>query len=149
MNKQYRLPKDFAEKWLEELRSGKYEQAQGGLVMAKSDGIKGYCCLGVSAKVLGYDDVFLGGYSFIYNSRFDGPEFPKEICGVVYENNLVRLLTSFNDGLTLSSYNYYKDLYDNAIFRHQRPEAVLKEGINFTLNFEQIADFIEDNCEFY
>ena len=50
MDKQFRLPKEFAEKWLTALRSGKYKQAVETLYDPDVDG---FCCLGV-ACVLEY-----------------------------------------------------------------------------------------------
>ena len=46
----YRLPKEFAEKWISALRSGEYKQCRGYLF----DG-EGHCCLGVAAKIAGHD----------------------------------------------------------------------------------------------
>jgi len=51
MDRQYRLPKEFATKWLAALRSGEYKQGRGRLV-----GENGYCCIGVGGKVCGLSD---------------------------------------------------------------------------------------------
>lgn len=45
--KKYKLEKEFAEKWVKALRSGKYEQGEGYLENADGQ----YCCLGVACKI--------------------------------------------------------------------------------------------------
>lgn len=49
MSKKYKLPKEFAEKWVTALRSGEYKQTKGRLCNGNSH----YCCLGIAGLVLG------------------------------------------------------------------------------------------------
>ena len=58
----YKLPKEFGEKWLAALRSGKYPQSSGYL---KRD--TGYCCLGVGCVINGIEEslLFYKGYPTI------------------------------------------------------------------------------------
>lgn len=45
---------EWTDKWIEALRSGRYEQASGRLVQCDTEGKpEGYCCLGVGADVMG------------------------------------------------------------------------------------------------
>ncbi len=45
-----KLPKEFKEKWIAALRSGKYEQGQDVLFNEESNT---YCCLGVACHIIG------------------------------------------------------------------------------------------------
>lgn len=120
-----KLPKEFREEWLKDLRSGKYGQTEGKL----ADGKGNYCCLGVACKTAGYSDYYLRPVdpdtgtaktvegdllffnSFIgkSNGGFDLKKIPDILKG---ENKFASGLASFNDGL---------------------------------YSFEDIADFIERN----
>ena len=51
--KQYRLPREFAEKWIKSLRSGDYKQGRGGLY---NESKNNYCCLGVACSMLGVEN---------------------------------------------------------------------------------------------
>ena len=55
MEKKYQLPREFAEKWVEALRSGEYKQTDHKLINNKGD----YCCLGVACKIVGMNDIVL------------------------------------------------------------------------------------------
>jgi len=50
--KEFELPKEFATKWVAELRSGKYKQVKSSLFDCG-----GYCCLGVAGHLAGLEDV--------------------------------------------------------------------------------------------
>ena len=121
--KKYRLPKDFADEWLEALRSGKYNQADGVLYDSKYNE---YCCLGVACRIkypLHYLKNCEGGYASLisvgldpYNVRYNLKKIPNELKGDCLDNDLVNKLTSMNDnGKT----------------------------------FSEIANWIEDNVELY
>jgi hypothetical protein len=60
----YKLPKEFTTKWLKDLRSGKYEQANGTLKELVGEEEKpeySYCCLGVACKTVGMPDGDING----------------------------------------------------------------------------------------
>ena len=125
MDKKFKLPRKFAEKWLAALRSGKYKQTDGTLYNPEDDG---YCCLGVACRVeypLSYlesdSDINNGYASVIHKSPWDLKKdlekIPVELKGIVSKNDLVRILTELNDTCMYS--------------------------------FNQIADWIEQNVEFY
>jgi hypothetical protein len=103
MDKQFRLPKEFAEKWLTALRSGKYKQAVETLYDPDVDG---FCCLGV-ACVLEYPLHYLktetGRFGGVIEKSFKQLKFnlkkiPNELKGSAVDNDLVGELTSINDG---------------------------------------------------
>lgn len=70
--KKYKLPKEFAEKWVEALRSGEYKKFQYGY---ERDGC--YCAVGLAYKVNGYKFLTNGHLinekqnDFIYNNHID------------------------------------------------------------------------------
>lgn len=133
MEKDFKLPKEFAEKWIAALRSGKYSQTRGQLFNEHDNG---FCCLGVACITVGYttDDLKSkeggDGYASIitfddgetpdaYTLAKDLPNVPKEIKGRADRNELVSELTEMNDN---------------------------SEG---SKSFEEIATWIEENVEFY
>ena len=118
--KNFKLPKEFTEKWLKALRSHDYEQGDGTLYDANSNT---YCCLGVACRMeypLQYLKASDGYASLIEKSqdqlKFDLKKIPKELKGNLITNRLVKRLTRMND---------YKS------------------------SFKKIADWIEDNVELY
>jgi hypothetical protein len=119
--KEYRLPKEFAEKWIIALRSGKYAQAEGTLYDPEKNG---FCCLGV-ACAMNYPLYRLknryGEFAIIINKshadlQVDLKKIPRELKGIALNNELVEVLTRMND-----------DGYP----------------------FDTIADWLEKNVEFY
>lgn len=54
--KKYQLPKEFAQKWVDALRSGEYGQTTGKLF---AEGTCSYCCIGVAGHVLGVSNARL------------------------------------------------------------------------------------------
>ena len=120
--KDFRLPKEFAEKWLKALRSGDYKQDTCALYKEKTNG---YCCLGVACRIeypIRYLRKNTGGYAGVIEKslnqlKFDLKKIPKELKGNLITNRLVDRLTTMNDDECES--------------------------------FDQIADWIEDNVELY
>lgn len=130
--KEFKLPKEFAKKWLTALRSGKYLQAPFKLRTEH-----GYCCIGVAGDVCGIPHSIMeskGTFSFANGFI---PEnimeygFPKELIGAISTrekdtNSLVCALTRMNDGINLDG----------------KGKAKFK-------TFSEIADWIETNVELY
>lgn len=112
--KDYRLPKEFADKWLAALRSGKYKQGKEALKDHKGR----YCCLGVACEIAGHnlDEDGKGEFGFI-GSAYKNPKTPREIS------------MDDDDGEDLPG----KLAYMNDSGR----------------TFDEIANWIEDNVEFY
>ncbi len=155
--KQFKLPKEFAEKWLIALRSGEYEQGEEELLKYIEDE-KGfthcqYCCLGVAGEISGMQKIDLEGKTLYDENNFDYlDELPLPTGIIAYENNkLVQALTQLNDGIRIISYtsNFKNSDYifrHTDIHQHFTDENLSKEA--YKLGFNQIADFIEDNVEF-
>ncbi len=114
--KKYQLPKEFAEKWVAALRSGKYKQGKSRLRSPKGE----YCCLGVACIVqkVPYRDLkdalWITGDDY-YGFGFIPEGFPSQLIGKATENELVRSFASLNDSQK---------------------------------SFPEIADWIEENCQF-
>lgn len=123
------LTKEQAElvwKWLIALRSGKYTQVKG--VLVKTYGSPGYCCLGVLAKVAGYDDSDLSRYNTLEAESFpdlysllgsskgslkrDWPEMLDRITiNLTVCND--KLGFNFNQIADVIQYNFYYDLKEH------------------------------------
>ena len=88
----YKLPKEFATKWLQALRSGKYKQGKNRLCSVDGE----YCCLGVAGEVAGNDVKPKGKLrAFLRHEEFDN--IPDELIGDSMENGLVNILSVKND----------------------------------------------------
>lgn len=146
MEKNFKLPKDFATKWVEALRSGKYKQGMGLLAMKKYDFLPKFvqntkfCCLGVAGHICGHPVQELIGNFYIESEIFT--KVPTELKGNGV-NSLVLILSSLNDGLREEKLDEYK--LAGYVFRHEMTTSKFER---YCLNFAQIADFIEDNVEF-
>jgi hypothetical protein len=91
----YKLPKKFKTDWINNLRSGLFEQTEG--VLRNDDG---YCCLGVACISNGYSDEHIWGDEYIRISRYhtdDLSNMPKILVGDDKENDLIKFLTLLND----------------------------------------------------
>ena len=118
----YKIPKDFGIKWTKALRSGNYNQGKGNLYDSFDNS---YCCIGVAGSLC---DV--SNHDMIDRGLFSDGEFPvefigelsvpKELIGSAFANPLVKELINMNDGTN---------------------NCVKKD-------FNEIADWIEANCEF-
>lgn len=157
--KKYRLPKEFAEKWLTALRSGDYEQGSECLLsygdretefgpdfpeVDKEN--KSYCCLGVACALTGVSEVHFSGISYVSDDNDYEKEkileagYPKELAGEV---GFPITLAMLNDGCLMTKQNL-EFHFSNVEFRN-KPTL----GQHYKLSFPEIADFIEDNVELY
>jgi len=126
--KEFKLPKEFATKWIETLRTTTEKQGRKGLLADD-----GYCCLGIACLVGGAtpDDIYSKeGETVIsdfseskdkkYHFKISDKEFydkiPPELKGACVNNILVSKLVELNDS-----------------------------GVPF----KEIADWIEENVELY
>ena len=92
--KEYKLPKEFAGKWVKALRSGDYKQGNGQLYNTTSDS---YCCLGVACNVAGYatDIKKHGGSEYIDESTNN--YFPKVPKLLKQETIFTEIVANMND----------------------------------------------------
>lgn len=156
MEKQFRLPKTFALAWVEALRSGKFTQGSGKLTnqldetKERTDNIEDYkfCCLGVAGVVCGIPPSELTGGFFVSDKEYTRA-IPIEIVAnsdYSVANQLVSLLFNMNDNLVsnflLTGHNVRPEVNEKII------EAFSNQKC-YSFTFPEIADFIEDNVEFY
>lgn len=157
MEKYFKLPKEFTENWLKELRSGEYTQLAGKLVYSEEDGeedgdivdFSRACCLGVACVMLGGEDEIIAGGDM----PFDLPDdylkkikYPSELLENVISSTDYRLnnvLANLNDGYNKITYNSMIIQYPNLNIK----KADEQERIKYSFN--EIADWIEENVELY
>lgn len=150
LKKQFRLPKEFAEKWLTALRSGEYQQGEETLIQIDGNECS-YCCLGVAGRIAGFEKDVLETESMLVEKVFKSLSLPDELIETDNEklDSFIYILASLNDGLCKTGYNQ-KIKNKNLIFREINLYENDFDRVRFIkFNFNQIADFIEDNCEFY
>lgn len=134
--KPFKLPKEFAEKWLKALRSGEYAQGQNKLCNSDSE----YCCLGVAGAICGLSEEYMNdkdNTDYFYSDEVP-EEYPEELIYNYSCNSYPSILAGLNDGSSKPDKNY--------------PEGTsFVEGADKKLgySFEQIAEFVELNTEFY
>lgn len=91
--KQFQLPKEFATKWVEALRSGGYKQAKSYL-KAK----EGYCCLGIACKIQGISDLDIFGRSYPKNIVVPlNDKIPNILLGDADGRNFLGIVSLMND----------------------------------------------------
>lgn len=119
MSKRFKLPKEFAEKWIKALKSGEYRQCRGTMYDSSVDG---YCCLGVALSMNGVPNKKMQGRDVIVDENTGVFEkstknAPRELYGPASDNDFISKLTVMND----------HDL----------------------CSFKDIADWIKENVEMY
>ena len=156
--KKFKLPKEFAEKWIEALKSGDYKQGHSMLATTDVECFDGetlppiekcsFCCLGVAAKISGNPVEELIGVEYLYSKKaYKG--IPEELLTEYSGNDqaLVWTLSQLNDGMSRDTYiEEFKDKAYN--FRIDIEQHFTKEG-KLESTFEDIVNFIKDNVEFY
>lgn len=121
MEKKFKLPKEFAEKWLAALRSGQYQKGRGSLYKNNNT----YCCLGVAGALcdIPTDKLEYEGFLNIFRFNYD---IPLELIDEK-EESFANSLITLNDGLFNRLYNQESKIH----------------------SFLEIANWIEENVEFY
>lgn len=146
--KSFKLPKEFAEKWIKALESGEYKQGSDTLVGMAPDGKSEYCCLGVAGKICGASDEDMRGSNYLEKGEVYCIKsgIPKELLssvGVEFkQNELSDILSQMNDGLDKPNYEGFMQHYPNLKF----PVDMKSRGI-YHFSFKEIAQFIRDNIE--
>lgn len=146
--KYWKLPKEFAEKWVAALRSGEYAQTTGRLADLDDEDREpcAYCCLGVATIILDgtatfldptamRDSNYIHEYFMNTNTNIEVPEDLKSPTG--YE--LSHTLSVLNDGVHIAHKHSLNSI------QSKYPGIELKQH---AYTFPEIADFIETYCEF-
>ena len=156
--KTFKLPKDFTEKWLENLRSGKYSQGRNYLMQVEISengdiNNKKFCCLGIAClpyvEIEEFERTSLDynlGYPVEYEDIREMKDFPEELLS--HESMLPKILSYLNDGFYESLYKKYLKEFPHLIFL--RVPTIIKgdsESEPIQYSFEEIAEFIEQNVE--
>ncbi len=145
---------DLKNRWLEALRSGKYEQATGALMAEIDDGAVGYCCLGVLCDISGFGEWEHETYEIdLTDDEQAGFDYEKdhiELDGDLdtlsesrfgLPKQIHNALTTFNDGLV--------GVPDGALSRKSVEQFLTDDEVEELgeggWDFEQIAAFIEGN----
>lgn len=89
-DKRYSLPKEFGEKWIEALESGKYERGSCAL----KDGSE-FCCLGVACDIVGIKNISGGICSDMQEDK-NYHHLPDLLKGNI-EDSFISEITSQND----------------------------------------------------
>lgn len=122
----FRLPREFAEKWVADLRSGRYTQGKNSLanVLGAPGSSEEYsfCCIGVACVTAGADVRTI----------------LREADISVYRENSLTAFKNVPKELQYSTYTA-EDLLHRCIHLNDNKEY----------SFEEIADWIEVNVEFY
>ena len=167
MKKPFKLPKEFAEKWLETLRSSKYKQGTGTLVKPPANELEiedfdyketdcSYCCLGVAGVLCGYAVSTMVEQDFL-SSLSENYIVPDELLATqlnIIEETFPEVLAALNDGFAKDTFTKYSHLTFREGVIQWKDDVAMTSGdsigqVSISLTFSQIADFIEDNCEFY
>lgn len=90
-NEMEKLPVEFKKKWLEALRSGKYEQGKGELFYEGK-----YCCLGVAAAECGVPLKYIKGKGFLFLGETHFDSVPNILRGS-FTKPIPNSLSAMND----------------------------------------------------
>lgn len=121
MEKQYRLPKEFATKWIAALRSGEYKQGERRLFNIV-DGVEEYCCIGICGCILGATKESMKGYA---------------------KRGVEDVIADIPEELKMPISDFVSDWRESLLGRCMDMNDV--EG----KSFPEIADWIQDNCLLY
>ena len=126
--KDFRLPREFAENWLEALESGEFVQGQVNLfseVEYIDKVVEEYCCLGVAGIVCGYDKEEIRDAG-VYMNHIDQAEAKYSLPGELI-------------GTAVKGEKGYNSLVDKLIYLNDTKHY----------SFIDIANWIRENVEFY
>lgn len=151
----FKLPREFAVKWLQALRSGDYIQGNEWLAQQLDFEKYSYCCLGVGVRLCGVEPETLDCYQMPGEgfSRKEAEElgFPIELLAPK-KWDFPMILANLNDGLNSKNLRQIVDRYGDVIVFKKLPDLSGAENSSQNYvhySFSEIADWIEDNVEFY
>lgn len=158
MKKTFKLPKEFAERWIVALESGKYKQGPGtlfgGRYQKDENGELDYskpnmktscfCCLGVAAVMQGCSPEDIDGDALLWDNRdfYLSKGIPDVLTETSCQDNLVGVLANLNDIFTPYDLKKWSKTFPDLKFS----VPVNFDKINYT--FKEIAEFIKLNVEF-
>lgn len=148
--KKFKLPRKFAEKWLKNLRSGKFQQGVEYLEFRTDEQGDFHCCLGVACRTVCPSTNLFLEESYISPDFIESEDvdtllksgLPEELLG---DANLPLILSELNDGTT--NPELIESILESSKFN--REEILKRSKRTLQLSFSEIADWIEDNVEFY
>lgn len=120
--KQYKLPKEFTEKWIQYLESGKYRQTTSTMYNDKD---KGFCCLGIACKAAGHNPERI-------------KQFKTKSGKILHDLETTYIKKLYPEGCKVP-----KELTENEWLQEEL--ANLNDGEYFT--FKKIAEWIKENIE--
>ena len=132
--------KPFKTRLVAALRSGEYDKVSGALHRPG----KGYCCLGVACKLVDPDGYSGAGGHFHYKGHKSNLGLPESVAeevttGLLPEPDMSEFPLSYEQSRAA--------LYMFADFCVKENDCTSLSTLNdFGLNFNQIADFIEEYC---
>ena len=102
--KTFRLPIEFANKWIAALKSGSFKQGSGRLFSVNT-----YCCIGVAGHICGVPDEMMddkGLFSkqhFVISKEWEEVNKIFAIAELIGDssNSFVKILMNMNDGVCL------------------------------------------------
>lgn len=121
------LEPEFKTDWVAELRSGKYQQALGGMKRTFANGTVGYCCLGVAARVI----------------RDKHPQFLKEAGVKIREDDQLSVV---DRAAQFVSFGHLTEGLAKAIgLSNAQMSCLVGKNDDLFMSFSEIADYIEAN----
>lgn len=122
--------KDIAAKWVEALRSGKYQQGTEYLLAVDEDGVQRFCCLGVLCDIIPSVSWFnpndASQVKAVFRDSYSAEDLPFTLTTYVGLRSDAGVIDSGCEGL-----------------RHYRGEPTLAALNDNGVTFAQIADLIE------
>lgn len=100
--KKYKLPKEFAQKWVEALRSKKYKQGHSYLY---SNG--NYCCLGVAGSICKVEKLKMRNMEFLADVVIE-EDVPTALLGYRVDSRLITELTDMNDSTRIDGSHMFQ-----------------------------------------
>lgn len=138
----FKLPREFAEKWIEALESGEYKQGNGMLAIDTELGEKQYCCLGVACRIVNPEIKLTNiGYPNDIRGEMIGL-LPDVLLDSSLSFTLPKVLSLLNDNQIGVLSSFIRDCDLKVILDENK---LYRQG---AYSFKEIAQFIRDNVEF-
>ena len=126
------MEKKKAMKWVKALRSGKYKQADGSLIILNNDKPMGYCCLGVLCEVSGIPLNHFKNHGVLWGDL-------SRSCGISDSEGQIKETKS------VSIYDINKKKIQLRIGNKYKSFVSLSDANDDGASFKSIATWIEKN----